>query len=58
MTVRKATGFTVEVDDRTGVLAEMAQPVAEAGINLLALYGGPAGAGKAKICCVPENPDS
>ena len=56
MTVRRVTAFTVEVEDRPGTLAEMAQPVADAGINLLAVYGGPTSEGRAMICCVPEDP--
>ena len=56
MTVRKVVAFTVEVEDRPGILAEMSGPVADAGINLLAVYGGPIGGGKAKICCVPDDP--
>jgi len=56
MTVRKVVALITEVDDRPGVLGEMAGPVADAGINLLALYGGPAGEGRAKIACVPDDP--
>ena len=56
MTVRKVVAFTAEVQDQPGVLAEMAQPIADAGINILALYGGPKGEGKAVVCCVPDDP--
>ncbi len=56
MTVRKVVALTAEVDDRVGALAEIAQPVADAGINLLAVYGGPMGGGKARVCCIPDDP--
>ncbi len=57
MTVRKVVALTVDVEDRPGALAELTQPVADAGINLLAIYAGPMGGGKAKVSCVPDDPD-
>jgi hypothetical protein len=56
MAVRRVTAFSVEVDDQPGVLGEMAQHIADAGINLLAVMGVPSGEGKSAIRCVPDDP--
>lgn len=57
MTVRKATQFMVNVDDRPGMLAEVTGRLAEAGVNLVSLAGWSEGGGRATIACVPDDPD-
>jgi len=47
MTVRKAIQFSVSVDDRPGMLAEVAGQLADSGVNILALAGWSEGAGSA-----------
>lgn len=57
MTVRKATQFSVSVEDKPGKLAETTKALSEAGINLIALAGWTEGEGKGVIACIPEDPD-
>ena len=57
MTVRKATQFSICVDDRPGMLAEVAGRLADAGVNLSALAGWSKGDGDAVLICVPDDPD-
>lgn len=53
--ITKETSYLTEVEDRPGVLAQVTKILADAGINLSLLGGWPCGAGRANICCVPDD---
>lgn len=54
--ITKATYFSVDVEDRVGVLAQATEAVAAAGINLEALMGLPTGTGRAILAAIPDDP--
>ncbi|HEX9627429.1 MAG TPA: hypothetical protein VGA00_10880 [Acidiferrobacterales bacterium] len=54
-TVRKVDYFAMSVPNRRGEAARVLDALREAGVNLLAFTGFPAGRGAAQIDFVPEN---
>jgi len=54
--IRRVEYYYVVVKDKPGSGAAVLGPLQEAGVNLLAYLGFPAGRGKSQIDLVPENP--
>ncbi len=55
-TVRRVEYYYVVVPDKPGAGAGVLGPLQQAGVNLLAYLGFPAGRGKSQIDLVPEDP--
>ena len=55
-TIRRVEYYYVTVPDKPGSGAGVLNPLQEAGVNLLAYLGFPAGRGKSQIDLVPEDP--
>lgn len=55
MAAKRVDCFSLDVEDRPGVVAQLARQLRDAKINLKGLWGWGAGTGRAKIACVPQN---
>jgi len=55
MAAKRVDCFFLDVEDRPGVVAQLARQLRDAKINLKGLWGWGAGEGKARIVCVPQN---
>jgi len=56
MAVKKVTYFSVDVEDKPGVLADYCAALRDHQVNLKGLWGFGVGMGRAKIFSVPQNP--
>lgn len=56
MAVRRVKCYSVEVEDRPGVLADFCAALKAHNVSLKGLWGFGVGEGKAKILSVPQNP--
>lgn len=57
MAVKRVTYFSVEVEDKPGVLADFCAALRDHKVNLKGLWGFGMGMGKALIFSVPQNPN-
>ena len=57
MAVKRVTYFSVEVEDKPGVLADFCAALRDRKVNLKGLWGFGMGMGKALIFSVPQNPN-
>ena len=55
MAVKRVTYFSVEVEDKPGVLADFCEALRDHKVNLKGLWGFGTGMGKAMIFSVPQN---
>lgn len=57
MAVKRVKYFSVEVEDRPGVLADFCAALKAHNVNLKGIWGFGTGTGKAQILSVPRNPN-
>lgn len=55
MAVKRVDCFFLDVEDKPGVLAQLARRLKDVKVNLKGLWGYTTGGGKGRIACVPQN---